>query len=186
MATTKKASATKKSTPKSKNKPVKSEALLEFFEDGLKDLLWAEQHLVKALPKMAKAATSEDLKAAFEDHLEVTKNQVFRLEEIFGLLDKKATAKKCDAMAGLIKEGEELIEDTDKDTMVRDVALICGAQKIEHYEIASYGSLRTLAGVLGLDEVAALLQETLDEEKETDLQLSEIAENYVNEQASKE
>jgi ferritin-like metal-binding protein YciE len=166
--------------------PVQSEALLEFFEDGLKDILWAEQHLAKALPKMAKAATSTELKAAFEEHLEVTKVQISRLEQAFSLLDKKASAKKCEAMAGLIKEGEELIEETAKDTMVRDVALICGAQKMEHYEIASYGSLRTLAQVLGLEEVAALLQQTLTEEEETDQKLTEIAISSVNQQASQE
>jgi ferritin-like metal-binding protein YciE len=183
MPTTKKQPAKK---AKAKNEPIKSEALMEFFEDGLKDLLWAEQNIIKALPKMMKAATSSELKAAFETHLEETKTQVTRLEEVFALIDKKATAKKCEAMAGLIKESEELIEETSKDTMVRDVALICGAQKIEHYEIASYGSLRTLAQVMGLEDVAAILQETLDEEGETDHKLTEIAENYVNEQASNE
>lgn len=188
MATTKKTSTktTKKASSTSKKEPIKSEALLEFFEDGLKDILWAEQHLAKALPKMAKASTSNELKAAFEEHLEVTKNQITRLEEVFSLLEKKATAKKCEAMAGLIKEGEELIEDTTKDTMVRDVALICGAQKMEHYEIASYGSLRTIAQVLGLGQIASILQETLDEEEETDQKLTEIAVNFVNEEASKE
>lgn len=188
MATTKKASTSKSSAKKtsSKKEPVKSEALLDFFTDGLKDILWAEQHLVKVLPKMAKAATSKELKTAFEEHVEVTKTQISRLEEVFKLLDKKATAKKCEAMAGLIKEGEELIDDTEKDTMVRDVALICGAQKMEHYEIASYGSLRTIAQVLGLQEAAALLQETLDEEEETDQRLTDIAVNHVNEEASEE
>jgi ferritin-like metal-binding protein YciE len=155
-------------------------ALLEFFTDELKDIYWAEKHLTKALPKMKKAATSEELRNAFETHLEQTQGHVERLEQIFELLGKKAQAKKCDAMEGLVQEGEGIIEDTDKGTATRDVGLIMAAQKVEHYEIATYGGLAQLAKTLGLEEIKNLLGETLDEEKETDELLTEIAENSVN------
>lgn len=163
-----------------------SSKLQEFFVDSLKDIYWAEKHLVKALPKMAKAATSSELIAAFEDHLNVTEEQVARLEEVFALMGKKAVAKKCDAMEGLVKEANGIIEETEKGTMVRDAALICAAQKVEHYEIATYGCLKTLAGVLGLTEVAEKLQVTLDEEKETDVLLTQVAESFVNQAAEAE
>ncbi len=156
------------------------------FMDELKDIYWAEKHLVKALPKMRKAATSEELATAIEDHLEVTKGHVTRLEQVFEMLGAKATAKKCEAMEGLIAEGQSVIEDTDEDTAVRDAGLIVAAQKIEHYEIASYGSLRALANKMGHSEVASLLEQTLDEEKETDQLLTEIAETSINEEASAE
>jgi ferritin-like metal-binding protein YciE len=155
-------------------------ALLEFFTDELKDIYWAEKHLTKALPKMKKAATSEELRNAFETHLEQTQGHVERLEQIFELLGKKAQAKKCDAMEGLVQEGEGIIEDTDKGTATRDVGLIMAAQKVEHYEIATYGGLAQLAKTLGLEEIKNLLGETLDEEKETDELLTEIAESSVN------
>lgn len=160
--------------------------LIEFFVDELKDIYWAEKHLVKSLPKMVKASTSEELRNAFEEHLTITEEHVSRLEEIFSLLDEKAVAKKCDAMAGLVEEAGSIISDTDSGTMTRDVGLIMAAQKVEHYEIATYGGLRTLARVLGNEEVASILQTTLDEEGEADKTLSGIAESYVNEQASKE
>ncbi|MRX46612.1 YciE/YciF ferroxidase family protein [Pedobacter puniceum] len=163
-----------------------SGALKELFVDSLKDILWAEKHLTKSLKKMAKAATSEQLKTAFEEHLTQTENQITRLESVFESVGEKATAKKCDAMEGLIKEAEELIEDTEDGTEVRDVALIAAAQKVEHYEIATYGTLRSLAGTLGFTEAQALLEETLNEEKETDVLLTELAENSINEEASAE
>lgn len=160
--------------------------LLEFFTDGIKDTYWAEKNLLKTLPKMAKAATSEELASAFMDHAEMTKNQITRLDEVFGLLGKKAQAKKCEAMEGIIKEGESIIEDTEDGTSTRDVGLIMAAQKAEHYEIASYGGLAQLATTLGLTDVAALLEETLQEEKDTDILLTEIAENNINYEAAEE
>jgi len=160
--------------------------LEEFFNDELKDIYWAEKHLVKTLPKMAKAATSEDLKAAFTEHLEVTKEHVTRLENVFGLLGQKPQAKKCDAMEGITKEGESIIEDTEAGTATRDVGLILAGQKAEHYEIATYGGLAQLARTLGFDDVAEILATTLAEEKEADVSLTELAENTINEQASEE
>lgn len=163
-----------------------SEKLTELFVDGLKDIYWAEKHLAKALPKMAKAATSDELKSAFETHTTETETHVTRLEEIFGLIGKKAQAKKCAAMEGLLEEGNEVIDSTEKGTMVRDCGLIMAAQKVEHYEIASYGTLRNIARTLGHADAANLLQITLDEEGTTDHLLTELAETYVNEEASAE
>lgn len=160
--------------------------LEDFFYDELKDIYWAEKHLTKALPKMVKAATSEELKNAFSDHLEVTKTHVERLEEVFELLDKKAVAKKCEAMEGLTKEADSIIEDTEKGTATRDVGLIMAAQKVEHYEIATYGGLAQLARTLQKDDIADLLDETLGEEKEADGLLTDIAENDINYEASEE
>lgn len=161
-------------------------ALMELFVSSLKDINWAEKQLVKALKKMAKAATSEKLGSAFEQHMAQTEGHVERLAKVFEAIGKKPTSKKCKAMEGLIAEAEELIEETEEGTEVRDVALIAAAQKVEHYEIATYGTLRTLAGTLGLGKAQKMLQQTLDEEKETDTLLSDIAENYVNEQAGEE
>lgn len=158
----------------------------KFFVDELKDIYWAEKHLVKALPKMKKAATSEKLAAAFEKHTGETKAHITTLEQVFGLLDERAAAKKCEAMAGLLEEAESIIDDTDEGTLVRDAALIIAAQKVEHYEIATYGSLRTFAHVMGHSDVERLLQDTLDNEKATDVTLTEIAENFVNKQAASE
>jgi len=154
--------------------------LEELLIEELRDIYWAEQHLVKALPKMQEASTSEELAAAFEEHLAVTEEQVTRLEEVFELLGQKATGKKCEAMQGLVSEAESIISDTEEGSATRDVALIIAAQKVEHYEIAAYGSLATLAKTLGRDEVANLLGETLEEEKETDELLTQIAENNIN------
>jgi len=156
----------------------------ELFVDELRDLYDAEKQLTKALPKMAKAASSEELRAAFEEHLEQTEGQVQRLEQIFEALGQKATGKKCAAMAGLVKEGEELADDAQ--AAVRDAGLIAAAQKVEHYEIAGYGSARTHAQLLGNDEAVQLLEETLEEEKETDQKLTELAESSVNEEAAGE
>lgn len=160
--------------------------LLEFLTDQLKDMYWAENHLLKALPKMQKAATSEALQDAFEKHTTQTQQHVDRLDKVFKLLNHKAQAKKCDAMEGLLEEGKSVIEDTEKGTATRDVGLIFAAQKVEHYEIATYGGLAQLAKTLGLDEVKELLGKTLSEEKETDLLLTEIAENNVNYEAATE
>jgi ferritin-like metal-binding protein YciE len=160
--------------------------LQEFFQDEIKDIYWAEKHLVKTLPKMHKAASSPDLKNAIAEHLDVTRGHVERLEEVFSLMGKKPQAKKCEAMEGITKEGESIIEDTEAGTATRDVGLIMAAQKVEHYEIATYGGLTQLAKTLGYDEIAAILQSTLDEEKETDENLSRLAESRVNESAAAE
>lgn len=160
--------------------------LKEFFIDELKDILWAEKHIVKTLPKMQDAATSDELRNAFEEHLEVSKTHIERLEQAFNILGEKAQAKKCDAMEGITKEGESIIEDTEDGTATRDVGLILAAQKVEHYEISTYGGLAQLATTLGLTEVADLLHATLEEEKETDIKLTEIAENHVNYEAAQE
>jgi ferritin-like metal-binding protein YciE len=177
-----------KASDKAKNQitSADSERLEELFIDGLKDIYWAEKHLSKALVKMSKNATSEELTSAFEKHTAETEEHVARLEQVFEKLGKKAQAKKCAAMEGLIAEAEEILESTDKDTMVRDCGLIMAAQKVEHYEIASYGTLRNLARTLGHTEAADLFQQTLDEEGTTDKLLTELAETYVNEQAAAE
>src|SRR5688572_14492705 len=140
----------------------------------LKDLYSAENQLLKALPKMAKAANSEELQQAFQTHLEQTEEQIRRLEKIGKQLGETLKGKKCKAMEGLIEEGKEIMEEEGDPTML-DLALIGGAQKVEHYEIAGYGTARTIAELLGEDDVAAILQETLDEEGETDKLLTEIA-----------
>lgn len=160
--------------------------LHSFFKDELKDIYWAEKHLVKTLPKMQKAATEKQLQNAFAEHLEQTKGHVSRLEEVFSLLGQKAQAKKCDAMEGLTKEGESIIEDTEKGTATRDVGLIMAAQKVEHYEIATYGGLAQLARTLGLKEIAGILNSTLEEEKETDSNLTALAESCANEMSLQE
>jgi len=158
----------------------------EFFVDELKDIYWAEKHLVKALPKMKKAATSPELASAFEKHTQETQTHIDVLEEVFALLGEKASAKKCDAMEGLLAEADSIISDTDTGTLVRDAGLILAAQKVEHYEIATYGTLKTFAENMGHTDVVNLLQQTLDNEKATDVALTEIAESFVNEQAAAE
>ncbi|MGZ3872587.1 MAG: YciE/YciF ferroxidase family protein [Mucilaginibacter sp.] len=160
--------------------PKTDSALNELFLDELKDIYWAEQHLAKSLPKMAKGATSSDLKKAFETHLEQTKTHITRLEQAFETIGEKARAVKCEAMAGLLKEAEELMTETEKGTLVRDVALISAAQKVEHYEIASYGTMKTLAQVLGYNDVVGLLDATLQEEKDCDSLLTGLAEGHIN------
>ena len=146
--------------------------------DSLKDIYWAENALLKALPKMAENATAPNLTSAIEDHIKVTKNQVTRLEKAFELLGEKAEGKKCEAMAGLIKEGEGMLEETQPG-LVRDMAIIAASQKVEHYEIATYGTLRELAKKLGENEVAQLMAQTLAEEKESDCILTDIASDPV-------
>lgn len=186
MATKTKSKSARSKKPASAGAGQNDSMLKEFFVDELKDIYWAEKHLVQALPKMQKAATSEELQSAIEEHLEVTKTHVQRLEDAFEMVGEKAQAKKCEAMEGLVKEGQEIIENTEDGTATRDVALIMAAQKVEHYEIATYGGLVQLATTLGMDDVAELLQSTLDEEKETDVKLTEIAENNVNYEAATE
>lgn len=160
--------------------------LEKFFVDCLKDIYWAEKHLTKALPKMQEAATTEELKNAIAEHITQTEEHVSRLEQVFEMIGEKAQAKKCDAMEGLTKEAESILEETEEGTMTRDVAIIVASQKVEHYEIATYGSLVTLANTIGHDDVAQLLQTTLDEEKETDQGLTAIAENDINWEAELE
>jgi ferritin-like metal-binding protein YciE len=158
----------------------------EFFVDELKDIYWAEKNLAKALPKLKKAATSPELAAAFEKHTVETKNHIETLDKVFELLAEKAQAKKCDAMEGLLAEADGIIEDTDSGTLVRDAGLILAAQKVEHYEIATYGTLRVFAENMGHTDVVELLSQTLEEEKATDVALTQIAEGFVNQQAAAE
>jgi ferritin-like metal-binding protein YciE len=160
--------------------------LEEFVLDAIKDIYWAEKHLLKALPKMTKAATTPQLKQAFTDHVTVTEGQVSRLEQVFELLGKKAQAKKCDAMEGLTKEAEGIIAETEKGSLTRDVALIMAAQKVEHYEIATYGGLVQIAKTMGKDDISQIFAQTLAEEKEADHLLTEIAENNINMEAEQE
>ena len=148
--------------------------LKELYIDELKDIYSAETQLVKALPKMAKAAVSKDLRTGFEQHLEQTKGHVSRLEQIFDALGEKPTGKKCEGMAGLIKEGGEAAEE-DYEGDVKDSALIGAAQRVEHYEIAAYGTVRAMAEKLGEDDAVELLSETLQEEKDTDVKLSDLS-----------
>ena len=154
-------------------------SLHELFVNELKDLYSAENQILKALPKMAKAATNEDLKAAFLEHAEQTQGQIERLDRVFELVEASPKGKKCHAMEGLLEEGKEVMS-ADGEDDVRDAALIAAAQKVEHYEIAGYGCARTYARLLGLAEAADLLQETLDEEAETDEKLTGLAESVVN------
>ena len=170
---------TKKSTGKVKAKKDAAEDLRDFLVDGLKDLYWAEKALVKNLPKMAKNATSTKLKKAVEKHLEETKGQVKRLESSFAAMGEKAKEEKCDAMDGLLKEAEGILEETEPGA-VRDAAIIAAAQKVEHYEIASYGTLATYAKLLGEKEVLKLLKETLGEEKTCDKDLTKLATSEIN------
>jgi ferritin-like metal-binding protein YciE len=153
--------------------------LRDFFIDSLKDIYWAENALVSSLPKMAANATSANLSGTITEHLAVTENQVARLDTIFELLGEKAEGKKCEAMAGLLKEGDSILEETMPGA-VRDAGIIAAAQKIEHYEIASYGTLCAFAKTLGENDVAKLLNQTLAEEKEADCLLNDVALNAIN------
>lgn len=158
---------------------MKLKTLRDLYVDELKDLYSAENQLVKALPKMAKAASNEELSQAFTDHLAETEQQVERLEKIFQGLGISPKGKKCKAMEGLVTEGKELI-DEEADPMVKDAALIAAAQRVEHYEMAGYGCVRTFARLLGEEEAAELLQETLDEEGNADKKLTDLAESVIN------
>jgi len=162
---------------------MKMKSFEDLFHHELKDLYSAEKQLTKALPKMAKAASNEELRQAFEDHLEETEGQIERLEQIFKQLEIPTTrVQKCKAMEGLIEEGKEILEE-DMEPELLDAALICAAQRVEHYEIAAYGCARTFAQRLGYGEIADLLQTTLDEEGNADKKLTEIAESVVNQEA---
>jgi ferritin-like metal-binding protein YciE len=169
-----------------KNDDAQTPMLEKFFCDMLKDMYWAEQHLIKALPGMKDAATTEALQDAFEDHLYETHKHISRLEKVFGVIGKTPETKKCEAMEGLVRECENLVKETKDGTMTRDVALVIGAQKIEHYEIASYGSLVQLALTMGLHKAADILDDTLMEEEQSDHMLTEIAEGFINIEADEE
>lgn len=168
-----------------KAKSTAAEGLRDLFTDSLKDIYWAEKALTKALPKMAKNATSPELVAALQDHLSVTETHVTRLEQVFQSIGEKAVAKKCDAMDGLIKEGEGIMEETEVG-VVRDAGIIAASQKIEHYEIATYGTLCSFADTLGESEAKEILGMTLEEEKAADLALTEIATTSINLDAADE
>lgn len=171
---------------KSSTKEMKNSKFHQLFIHELKDIYWAEKHLLKALPKMSKGATSPKLAKALEEHLTETEDQVKRLEEVFELLGEKAQAKKCEAMSGLIEEANTILEDTKTDSMVRDAGIIIACQKVEHYEIAAYGSLVALAAKMEHTECVEKLSQTLEEEKKADQLLTELAESEINEQASAE
>ena len=160
-----------------------AENLQELFVEELRDIYDAEKQLTKALPKMAKATENEGLRAAFEEHLDITRMQVGRLEEVFKLLGMAARGKTCEGMKGLIEEGQEAMEEMEGSTL--DAALIASAQKVEHYEIATYGTLATFAEVLGMDDAKDLLGQTLEEEKEADEKLTMIA-SQINPEAENE
>jgi len=179
---TQKKSTSKTEDVNSKTKKKESDpaqGLRELFVDELKDIYWAEKALTKAIPKMIKNASSDELIDALTSHLAVTEEHITRLEEVFSSIEVKPQAKKCEAMEGLIKEAGEIMENTEKG-MVRDAGIILAGQKVEHYEIATYGTLCTFAKTLGEEDAASLLQETLNEEKEADEKLSEIAESFIN------
>ena len=164
---------------------MKGNALKELYIDELRDIYNAENQLTKALPKMAKAATSEELRGGFEEHFKQTKGHVERLEQIFRELGAKPTGKKCKGMEGLVEEGEEMIKEDELEDEARDAGLISAAQRVEHYEIAAYGCVRTYANLLGEGGAAALLDQTLKEEKETDQKLTKLAEK-INVEAEKQ
>lgn len=179
---TKKATATKTTASKKavvKPKKDAADGLRELFVHSLQDIYWAEKALIKALPKMAKNATTPNLIEALNEHLEVTKGHITRLEEVFASIGEKAAAKKCDAMEGLLKEGEGILEETEPG-VVRDAGIIAAAQKVEHYEMATYGTLAAFARTLGENDAAILLEQTLIEEKQADIALTEAAYNTIN------
>ncbi len=166
-----------------KKSTMKSSQLMELFEDELKDIYWAEKALTTAIPKMIKNATSEELVQALTNHLAETENQILRLEDVFESMGKKPEAVKCEAMAGLIKEAGEIMEECEEGAM-RDAGIISAGQKVEHYEIATYGTLRQFAETLGLTKAAKLLEETLAEEKAADVKLTEVAVAAINLEAA--
>ena len=180
------ASSENKSSGNSRQNKGQESLLEKFFIDQLKDIYYAEQHLLTALTEMQEACTTEELEDAFKEHKEQTERHVKRLEKVFKLIGKEAEEKECEAIEGLIKEAKSIIEETDEGTMTRDAALIIAAQKVEHYEIATYGGLVQLALTMGLDRAADLLDKTLKEEEQTDRSLTEIAERHINIEAEEE
>jgi ferritin-like metal-binding protein YciE len=183
---TEKTNALEIKSPENKSgSKMQSSQLMKLFEDELKDIYWAEKALIKALPEMAKNATSKALIDALNSHLEETKEQTLRIEQIFEIIEKKAIAEKCEAMEGLIKEAIEIMESSDEGAM-RDAGIISAAQKVEHYEIATYGTLWQFAETLEMDKVADLLGTTLQEEKDADSKLSDIAMDAINIKAAEQ
>jgi ferritin-like metal-binding protein YciE len=180
------ASKTSAAPQKANESSKENSSLHQFFVSALKDIYYAEDAIIKALDKMQEAATTEELKDAFEDHQLQTKKHVSRLEKVFKLLGETPEKKECKAIKGIIEEGEEIIKSTEDGSMTRDAALIIAAQKVEHYEIATYGGLVQLALTMGHDKAAVLLEETLEEEEDTDENLTEIAESYINFDAEQE
>lgn len=171
---------------KNTSKNEKNHGLEEFFLNALYDIYYAEQEIKEALEKVKVQATTEMLQDAIEDHELVTKKHILRLEKVFRLLGEEPKKKKCEAIVGILKEVNEMVKQTDEETMTRDVAIILGAQKVEHYEIATYGGLVQLALTLGYDRIADLLETTLEEEEQTDANLTDIAEQHVNFEAAVE
>jgi len=161
------------------------DSLEDLLRDEIKDIYDAEKQLTKALPKLMKKATAEELKAALGDHLKETEEHISRLEQVFDLMDMPARGKKCEGMQHLIEEGSEMIDDCEEDG-TRDAVIIAAAQKCEHYEIASYGTIRVWANLLDRSDVGSIFEDTLEEEKSADLKLTEIAESFVNEEAADE
>src|SRR5215213_1469319 len=166
--------------------PVQNSKLREFFIDQLQDIYWAEKKLIKKLHKLSDAATSNQLKEALDNHLMQTRVHADRLEKVFNLIGEEAQATKCPAMSGIVEEGEDIMDETDEGSAQRDVGIIFAAQKAEHYEIATYGGLAQLAKTLGLMDAKNLLGQTLEEEKQADQLLTQIAESGINYQAGKE
>ena len=177
---------TKKSSAATEKDKKSGEEFRDFFIDELKDILWAERALLKALPKMRKAATGKELAASFDSHLAETEAQISTLEQVFDLMGEKPKTKKCDAMEGLISETESIIADTEKGSAIRDAGLILAAQKVEHYEIATYGTLAAFADAMQEAKVAKLLRSILRDEKKSDKKLTTLALESENEDASEE
>jgi ferritin-like metal-binding protein YciE len=161
------------------------ESLEELLQEEIKDIYDAEKQLTKALPKLAKKASAPELKHAFEEHLRQTEQHIGRLEQVFEQMEMPARGKKCEGMKHLIAEGEDMMSDAE-DAATRDALMIAAAQKVEHYEIAAYGTMRTWASLLGRNDIAGILEETLEEEKEADQKLTQIAESFVNEEAAED
>ncbi len=184
----KKKSDDKKTTPAKKGKlKIEDEnALKDFLVEELKDIYFAEHEIKKGLTKMKGAVSSDKLKKAIDEHFKQTDEHISRLEDAFKLFDEKPAKKKCEAIIGILKEGDDIVQDTEKGTMTRDAAVIIALQKVEHYEIATYGSLAELARTIDREDVAKILEITLSEEKETDVSLTVLAVDKINEEAAQE
>lgn len=178
-------SKSQKGSQSGKSKGTESNKIHELFENQLRDLYWAEKELSRFMPELVKNVTSEELISTLEEHMEITEKQIKRLENVFELIGSRATGEKCPAMTGLIEEAQSVVSESTEG-QIRDAFIIGAVQKVEHYEMASYGTLKAIASLLGEFEVASLLDETLQEEKEADLNLTDVAENVVNIEASME
>jgi ferritin-like metal-binding protein YciE len=174
-----------KGTKSGRSKGFESQEMHKLFESQLKDIYWAEKELTRFMPEVVNEVTSQELIDVLEEHMELTKKQVQRLDKIFSLLGSKPQAEKCEAMAGLVKEAEKVIESSQQG-VIRDAFIIGAVQKVEHYEMAAYGTLKSMATIIGEYEISSLLGETLEEEKDADMNLTDIAENIVNVEASRE